>query len=127
MADFPSFAISFATAPAALANCPPLPRVKSMLCMVVPKGMLRKGVVMGKRIVGKIWVVVRLGMIMKFLRVRWRLIYPNVCLHFDSVELATNELPLGLMKGRLFKMKEDLTHVVKHFHIHNHQEIVITQ
>ncbi|KAK8708322.1 hypothetical protein V6N13_059366 [Hibiscus sabdariffa] len=33
VADFPSFAISFATAPAALANCPPLPSVISMLCM----------------------------------------------------------------------------------------------
>ncbi|MBA0879057.1 hypothetical protein Goshw_016954 [Gossypium schwendimanii] len=32
MADFPSFAISFATAPAALANCPHLPSVISMLC-----------------------------------------------------------------------------------------------
>ncbi|VAI28162.1 unnamed protein product [Triticum turgidum subsp. durum] len=30
--------MSFATAPAALANCPPLPRVISMLCMAVPKG-----------------------------------------------------------------------------------------
>ncbi|KAL4553877.1 hypothetical protein LXL04_040138 [Taraxacum kok-saghyz] len=38
VADFPSFAISFATAPAALANCPPFPSVISMLCMVVPKG-----------------------------------------------------------------------------------------
>ncbi|KAK8479783.1 hypothetical protein V6N11_018557 [Hibiscus sabdariffa] len=38
VADFPSFAISFATAPAALANCPPLPSVISMLCMVVPNG-----------------------------------------------------------------------------------------
>ncbi|TYH01440.1 hypothetical protein ES288_A09G058400v1 [Gossypium darwinii] len=38
VADFPSFAISFATAPAALANCPPLPIVISMLCMAVPKG-----------------------------------------------------------------------------------------
>uniref|UniRef100_A0A0E0P6A4 Uncharacterized protein ycf72 n=1 Tax=Oryza rufipogon TaxID=4529 RepID=A0A0E0P6A4_ORYRU len=38
VADLPSFAISFATAPAALANCPPLPRVISMLCMAVPKG-----------------------------------------------------------------------------------------
>uniref|UniRef100_A0A453NVS9 Uncharacterized protein ycf72 n=2 Tax=Aegilops tauschii subsp. strangulata TaxID=200361 RepID=A0A453NVS9_AEGTS len=32
------FAISFATAPATLANSPPLPRVISMLCMAVPKG-----------------------------------------------------------------------------------------
>ncbi|KAG8504033.1 hypothetical protein CXB51_002368 [Gossypium anomalum] len=38
VADFPCFAISFATAPAALANCPPLPSVISMLCMAVPKG-----------------------------------------------------------------------------------------
>ncbi|KAG8502525.1 hypothetical protein CXB51_001169 [Gossypium anomalum] len=38
MTDLPSFAISFATAPAALVNCPPLPSVISMLCMVVPKG-----------------------------------------------------------------------------------------
>ncbi|OAY67834.1 Uncharacterized protein ycf72, partial [Ananas comosus] len=38
VADLPSFAISFATAPAALANCPPFPRVISMLCMAVPKG-----------------------------------------------------------------------------------------
>ncbi|KAM3353784.1 hypothetical protein ACQJBY_024763 [Aegilops geniculata] len=38
VADLPSFAMSFATAPAALANCPPLPRVISMLCMAVPKG-----------------------------------------------------------------------------------------
>jgi hypothetical protein len=37
-ANLPSFAISFATAPAALANCPPLSRVISMLCMAVPKG-----------------------------------------------------------------------------------------
>ncbi|PWA86048.1 ribosomal protein L2, plastid (chloroplast) [Artemisia annua] len=37
VADFPSFAISFATAPAALANCPPFPSVISMLCMAVPK------------------------------------------------------------------------------------------
>ncbi|GAV59411.1 LOW QUALITY PROTEIN: hypothetical protein CFOL_v3_02942, partial [Cephalotus follicularis] len=37
LADFPSFAISFATAPAALAN-PPFPSVISMLCMAVPKG-----------------------------------------------------------------------------------------
>ncbi|KVI01057.1 hypothetical protein Ccrd_020679 [Cynara cardunculus var. scolymus] len=36
--DFLSFAISFATAPAALANCPPFPSVISMLCMAVPKG-----------------------------------------------------------------------------------------
>ncbi|MCL7033453.1 hypothetical protein MKW94_029549 [Papaver nudicaule] len=28
----------FATAPAALANCPPFPSVISMLCMAVPKG-----------------------------------------------------------------------------------------
>ena len=35
VADFPSFAISFATAPAALANCPPFPSVISMLCMAV--------------------------------------------------------------------------------------------
>ena len=40
MADFPSFAISFTTAPVALANCPPFPSVISMLCMVVPKGVL---------------------------------------------------------------------------------------
>ena len=38
MADFPSFAISFATAPTALANCPPFPSVISILCKVVPKG-----------------------------------------------------------------------------------------
>ncbi|KAG4914214.1 hypothetical protein JHK87_051886 [Glycine soja] len=38
VADFPSFAISFATAPAALANCPPFPSVISMLCIAVPKG-----------------------------------------------------------------------------------------
>ncbi|KAF7022119.1 hypothetical protein CFC21_034950 [Triticum aestivum] len=38
VADLPSFAMSFATAPAALANCPPLPHVISMLCMAVPKG-----------------------------------------------------------------------------------------
>ncbi|RZC81238.1 hypothetical protein C5167_043812 [Papaver somniferum] len=38
VADLPSFAISFATTPAALANCPPFPSVISMLCMVVPKG-----------------------------------------------------------------------------------------
>ncbi|KAF7048878.1 hypothetical protein CFC21_057537 [Triticum aestivum] len=41
--DLPSFAISFGTAPAALANCPPLPRVISMLCMAVPKGTALKG------------------------------------------------------------------------------------
>ncbi|GFP89907.1 50S ribosomal protein l2-b chloroplastic, partial [Phtheirospermum japonicum] len=35
--DFSSFAISFATAPAALTNCPPFLRVISMLYMVVPK------------------------------------------------------------------------------------------
>ncbi|KAL3006193.1 hypothetical protein AAZX31_08G263200, partial [Glycine max] len=40
VADFPSFAISFTTAPVALANCPPFPSVISMLCMVVPKGVL---------------------------------------------------------------------------------------
>ena len=34
-ADFPSFAISFATAPTALANCPPFPSVIYMLCMAV--------------------------------------------------------------------------------------------
>ncbi|MFS8009753.1 hypothetical protein Hanom_Chr14g01288991 [Helianthus anomalus] len=38
MVDFPSFAISFATAITALANCPPFPSVISMLCMAVPKG-----------------------------------------------------------------------------------------
>ncbi|VAH75128.1 unnamed protein product [Triticum turgidum subsp. durum] len=43
VADLPSFAMSFATAPAALANCPPLPRVISMLCMAVPKGIALKG------------------------------------------------------------------------------------
>ncbi|VAH75127.1 unnamed protein product [Triticum turgidum subsp. durum] len=43
VADLPSFAMSFATAPAALANCPPLPRVISMLCMAVPKGISVKG------------------------------------------------------------------------------------
>ncbi|VAI42932.1 unnamed protein product [Triticum turgidum subsp. durum] len=43
VADLPSFAISFATAPAALANCPPLPCVISMLCMAVPKGIALKG------------------------------------------------------------------------------------
>ncbi|RCV30570.1 hypothetical protein SETIT_6G106200v2 [Setaria italica] len=40
VANLPSFAISFATAPTALANCPPLPCVISMLCMAVPKGIL---------------------------------------------------------------------------------------
>ena len=40
VADFPSFAISFATAPAALANCPPFPGAISILCMAVPKGIL---------------------------------------------------------------------------------------
>ncbi|MBA0607368.1 hypothetical protein Godav_019683 [Gossypium davidsonii] len=30
--------MSFAIAPAGLANCPPLPSVISMLCMAVPKG-----------------------------------------------------------------------------------------
>ncbi|XAR66371.1 hypothetical protein NMG60_11012584, partial [Bertholletia excelsa] len=43
VADFPSFAISFATAPAALTNCPPLPSVISMLCMAVPKGISVEG------------------------------------------------------------------------------------
>ncbi|PNT60815.1 hypothetical protein BRADI_5g05657v3 [Brachypodium distachyon] len=43
VADLPSFAISFATAPAALANWPPLPRVISMLCMAVPKGISVEG------------------------------------------------------------------------------------
>ncbi|KAL6492077.1 hypothetical protein OROGR_033776 [Orobanche gracilis] len=38
VAQFPSFAISFATAPAALTNCPPFPSVISILCMAVPKG-----------------------------------------------------------------------------------------
>ncbi|PHT67012.1 hypothetical protein T459_31437, partial [Capsicum annuum] len=38
VADFPSFVIGFATAPTALANCPPFPSVISMLCMVMPKG-----------------------------------------------------------------------------------------
>jgi hypothetical protein len=40
VADLPSFAISLATAPAALANCPPFPSVISMLCMAAPKGIL---------------------------------------------------------------------------------------
>ncbi|KAJ0877347.1 hypothetical protein HanPSC8_Chr11g0499071 [Helianthus annuus] len=44
VADFPSFAISFATAPAALANCPPFPSVISMLCMAVPKGISVEGI-----------------------------------------------------------------------------------
>jgi hypothetical protein len=35
--DFLSFAISFATTPAALANCPPFSSVISLLCMAVPK------------------------------------------------------------------------------------------
>ncbi|VAI53242.1 unnamed protein product [Triticum turgidum subsp. durum] len=43
VADLPSFAMSFATTPATLANCPPLPHVISMLCMVVPKGIALKG------------------------------------------------------------------------------------
>ncbi|XBI60122.1 hypothetical protein VPH35_041082 [Triticum aestivum] len=43
VADLPSFAMSFATAPTALANCPPLPRVISMLCMAVPKGISVEG------------------------------------------------------------------------------------
>ncbi|TYI97537.1 hypothetical protein E1A91_D01G150300v1 [Gossypium mustelinum] len=38
VANFLSFVISFATAPTALANCPPLPSVISILCMAVPKG-----------------------------------------------------------------------------------------
>ncbi|KAG2588599.1 hypothetical protein PVAP13_5NG229762, partial [Panicum virgatum] len=38
VANLPYFAISFATPPAALANCPPFPHVISMLCMAVPKG-----------------------------------------------------------------------------------------
>ncbi|KAJ0464534.1 putative ribosomal protein S2 [Helianthus annuus] len=38
VAGFPSFAISFAIAHAALANCPPFPSVISMLCIVVLKG-----------------------------------------------------------------------------------------
>ncbi|MBA0613489.1 hypothetical protein Godav_013918, partial [Gossypium davidsonii] len=38
VADFRSFAISFATAPTTLTNWPPLPSVISMLCMVVPNG-----------------------------------------------------------------------------------------
>ncbi|MFS7927863.1 hypothetical protein Hanom_Chr04g00314141 [Helianthus anomalus] len=38
VADFPSFVISFATAPATLANCPLFPSVISMLYMVVSKG-----------------------------------------------------------------------------------------
>ncbi|KAJ0703973.1 putative ribosomal protein S2 [Helianthus annuus] len=38
VAGFPSFEISFTTAHAALANCPPFPSVISMLCMVVLKG-----------------------------------------------------------------------------------------
>nr|KJB29317.1 hypothetical protein B456_005G093900 [Gossypium raimondii] len=42
VADFPSFIISFATAPATLANFPPLPSVISMLCMTMPKGILIK-------------------------------------------------------------------------------------
>ncbi|KAG2717950.1 hypothetical protein I3760_03G198300 [Carya illinoinensis] len=40
VADFPSFAITFTTAPAGLANCPPFLSIISMLCMGVPKGML---------------------------------------------------------------------------------------
>ncbi|VAI45860.1 unnamed protein product [Triticum turgidum subsp. durum] len=43
VADLPSSAMSFATAPAALANCPPLPRVISMLCMAMPKGISVEG------------------------------------------------------------------------------------
>ncbi|XBI71765.1 hypothetical protein VPH35_065894 [Triticum aestivum] len=43
VADLPSFAMSFAIAPAALANCPPLPRVISMLCMAVPEGISVEG------------------------------------------------------------------------------------
>ncbi|AES89555.1 ribulose bisphosphate carboxylase large chain [Medicago truncatula] len=39
VADFPSFAISFATAPAALANCPPFPSVISMLCMAAGRNL----------------------------------------------------------------------------------------
>ncbi|KAL1314477.1 hypothetical protein AAHE18_16G191500 [Arachis hypogaea] len=37
VANFSSFAINFATALAALANCPPFSSVISMLCMAVPK------------------------------------------------------------------------------------------
>jgi hypothetical protein len=40
VADQSSFAISSATAPVALANCPPFPSVISMLCIAVPKGIL---------------------------------------------------------------------------------------
>ncbi|KAI5000600.1 hypothetical protein ZWY2020_005189 [Hordeum vulgare] len=38
VADLPSFAMSFAITPAVLANFPPIPRMISMLCMAVPKG-----------------------------------------------------------------------------------------
>ncbi|KAK2385459.1 ribosomal protein L2 [Trifolium repens] len=37
VADFPSFAITFSTTLAALANCSTFPSVISMLCMVIPK------------------------------------------------------------------------------------------
>ncbi|VAI53262.1 unnamed protein product [Triticum turgidum subsp. durum] len=43
VADLPSFEMSFATTPATLANCPPLPHVISMLCMAVPKGISVEG------------------------------------------------------------------------------------
>ncbi|KAJ1256103.1 hypothetical protein BS78_K083300, partial [Paspalum vaginatum] len=43
VANLPSFAISFATAPAALGYRPPLPRVISMLCIALPKGILVEG------------------------------------------------------------------------------------
>lgn len=40
MVDFSIFTFSFATVPVALANCPLVPNMIYMLCMLVPKGIL---------------------------------------------------------------------------------------
>lgn len=40
---------------------------------------------------------------------------------------ATNEVPFELMYARLIGTKEELIHVVKQFHIRNHQDIVVSR
>lgn len=40
VANWPSFAITFAAAPAALTDYPPLPDFNSILCIMVPRGIL---------------------------------------------------------------------------------------
>ncbi|KAF3666606.1 Photosystem I chlorophyll a apoprotein A1 [Capsicum annuum] len=55
MVDLLSFAISFATAPTALANCPPFPSVISMLCMAVTKGHFSRTIAKGPNTITWIW------------------------------------------------------------------------